>query len=100
MGLAALPLWAAAQGGGTQGPGARLSITSIGQAIANATWVVFTVIAIISFVIAGILFLTAAGEGEKLRQARMATLWGVAGVIVAIMAFGIVNFVEGLLGGA
>ena len=88
-----LPVVTLAQTGGMQGPGAGLSITRLGQNIANAVWVVFTIVAVIAFVVAGILFLTTGGDSEKAKNARMATLWGVAGVIIAILAFSITSLI-------
>jgi len=75
-----------------------LSIYSLGLSIADAVWVVFTIIALVAFVIAGIMFLTAQGEPEKLKTARSAFLWGVAGVIVAILAFTVISIVKNALG--
>lgn len=91
----ALPLLASAQYGGMQG---SYSLAGIGMGIANAMWIVFTVIAIVMFVVAGIQFLTAQGDGEKLGQARMSVVWGLVGIIVAILAYGAVTFVKGSLG--
>lgn len=62
--------------------------------IVNAVWVVFTVIVVIMFVVAGVLFLTAHGEPAKLQQAKTAVIWGTAGVAVGIIAFGIIYIVE------
>lgn len=87
-----------AQIGGMTGSGANLSITSIGVAIANAVWVVFTIIAVIAFVVAGIMFLTAFGEPEKLSKARSAFIWGVVGIIVALLAFGIITLIRTAIG--
>lgn len=73
------------------------SIIGIGVAILNIVWVVFTIIAVISFVVSGILFLTAQGNAEKLKVARASVIWGVAGIVVAILAFSIINIIGGSL---
>lgn len=52
-------------------------------------WPLFVVFAIIMFIWAGILFLKAQGEPAELETARKALLWGVAGVIVGVLAFSI-----------
>lgn len=97
--LSAFPLVSLAEVyGGLEGPGASLSITSIGLGIANAIWVVFTIIAVIAFVTAGVLFLTAFGDPTKLTKARSAFIWGIAGVFVAILAYGIVSLIRTLIG--
>jgi hypothetical protein len=90
-----LPIVAIAQIGGSP-PTINTDLEGIGNSIANAAWIVFTIIAVIAFVIAGVLFLTAAGNAEKIAQARTAFLWGVAGVVVGIMAFGIITIITSI----
>jgi uncharacterized membrane protein SirB2 len=96
IGIHFLPLIASAQLGGINY--SNISITTLGIGIANATWVVFTIIAIIAYVISGILFLTAYGEPEKLRQAKSAAIWGLMGILVALLAFGAVTLVRNIIG--
>ena len=76
----------------------NLNITQIGLRLVNAVWVVFTIIAVIMFLVAGILFLTAQGQPEKIQQAKKAFLWGVAGIAVGILAFGIIRLTCNMLG--
>ena len=85
-----LPIAAAAQKTG-------IPLDSLINNIKNATWKVFGIIALISFVIAGVLFMTAGGEPEKLQKARAAFMWGVAGVIVGILAWSIITIVETIM---
>jgi len=89
----ALPIIALAQIGGTP-PGISTDLTGLGTKIANAVWIVFTVVAVIAFVTAGILFLSAGGQPEKVATARSAFIWGIAGVVVGIIAFTIINVVK------
>ena len=84
--------------GGFDGSGSTLSISSIGLGIANAAWIVFTIIAVVAFVIAGILFLTAFGETDKISKAKSAFIWGVVGIIVALLAFGITSLIRSAIG--
>lgn len=77
------------------GPG--VDIRSVVQGAQTAAWIVFTAVAVIMFVVAGILFLTAHGEPEKIKTARSAVIWGVAGVIVGIAAFSIIGIVGSFL---
>ena len=60
----------------------------------NIVWVAFTFIAVVSFVAAGLMFLTAFGDSEKLTKARSAVIWGVVGIIVALLAWGIINIIR------
>lgn len=64
------------------------------EAIENVIWVVFGLIVVIAFVTAGILFLTASGDPEKIKLARTAFIWGVVGVVVGIIAYSILRIVE------
>ena len=97
--LAILPVIAFAQVPSNDGTGqTNLSITSIGLSIIRELWVVFTVIAVVAFIVAGFLFLTAFGEAEKLTKARSAVIWGVVGIIVAILAYGITTIVSNAIG--
>jgi FtsH-binding integral membrane protein len=65
--------------------------------IADQVWLVFAGIAIIMFLVAGILFLTANKNPGKLDQARQAVIWGVVGIIVGLFAKGIIGLVSGWL---
>jgi hypothetical protein len=60
-------------------------------------WVIFGAIAVISFVVAGILFLTAGGAPEKVQAARAAAIWGIAGVVVGILAYSILAIIGAAL---
>jgi len=96
-GLTILPVIALAQIGGGVPNISGLTLQGLGQKIANATWIIFTIIATVMFVVAGVKFLTAGGEPEKIQEARQAAIWGVAGVVVAILAFSIITLVTSFL---
>jgi len=64
------------------------------SSILAATWIIFGVITVVCFVIAGVLFLTAAGDPQKLSQAKLAVIWGAVGVVVGIVAYSIIYLVE------
>lgn len=93
IGTLILPVAAAAQVGGQPPNVTGLDLVGIGNIIADAAWVIFTILAVVMFVVAGIMFLTAQGDPEKVKNARNAFLWGVAGIVVAILAFGIITIV-------
>lgn len=99
LNLAFLPFLASAQYGGFQGTGAGLNIERVGLSLANAIWIIFTVIAVLCFVFAGIMFLTAFGDADKIKTARSAFLWGIVGVVVAIFAYTAVALIRRTLGG-
>ena len=77
------------------------SISSLSDLIKNieiAIWMIFAAIAVIMFVVAGILFLTAQGAPEKVQAARAAFIWGIAGVVVGILAYSVLAVVGTMVG--
>jgi len=98
IGMAVLPIIALAQVGGAAPSTFAISLESLGQIIVNQIWIVFTIIAIVCFVVAGVLFLTSQGDPEKIAKARSALIWGVAGIVVGILAFTIIAVIRGALG--
>ncbi len=73
------------------------SLNGVIGAVENAMGAIFGGIAVVMFVVAGILFLTAGGEPEKVQTARAAFLWGIAGVVVGIIAYSIVGIVASVI---
>lgn len=56
-------------------------------------------IAVVMIVMGGISFATSQGDTSKVAKARNTILYGVVGLVVAILAFAIVNFVSTSIGG-
>lgn len=73
------------------------NIQTLAEAILKAAGLVFGAFAVICFLIAGIMFLTAQGAPENLQKARSAVIWGVAGVVIGILAFSIIKIVSSIL---
>jgi hypothetical protein len=73
------------------------SITQLGENILSATWKVFAIVAVVCFVFAGIMFLTSGGQPEKIKLARHAFIYGVVGIVVAILAFSVIVLIENAL---
>ena len=59
-------------------------------------WPVTIAIIILSFMYAGILFLTGKGDPAKISIAKLAVLWGTIGVAVILLSFSIIRFVRAL----
>ena len=57
------------------------------------------VLAVIGFVISGILYLTAAGDEEQIEKAKTVMMYAIIGLVVALVGLIIVNAVFGLTGG-
>lgn len=61
--------------------------------IINVIVGVIGVIAVFVIVLGGIFFVTSTGDAAKIKRAQHAIIYGVVGLIIAILAFAIVNFV-------
>ncbi len=75
---------------------------SLTQIISNImTWLLTIVgfLGIIGFAIAGILYLTAAGDEDRIATARRAMTWSIVGVIVALLGVVIIRAANSMLGG-
>lgn len=64
---------------------------------ANYLLVIIGLIAVILIVYGGYLYITAGGDEENLKKARNTLVYGVIGVVVAILAFAIVSFAASFL---
>ena len=99
IGILASPVIAFALSSTTPpGPASIPDMPTLVSKIETFMWVVFGGIAVVCFVIAGILFLTAGGDPEKVGTARRAAMWGVAGVVVGILAYSILYIVGAAMG--
>ncbi len=78
--------------------GNSIYLGDILASIETTTWVIFSCIVVVCFVISGIAFLTAQGAPEKLKLAKAAVLWGGAGVVVGIIAYSIEVIIGSALG--
>jgi len=82
---------------GNYGP--NISLVNLIPNILATAWIIFAGLAVICFIIAGVLFLTAQGDPEKVASARSAFIWGVVGVVVGIVAYSIIAIVSTALRG-
>jgi hypothetical protein len=66
-----------------------------------ASWMLLILgsIAIIGFVISGILYLTAAGDDERMETAKKGMIYSIIGVVVGLLGYVIVQAVDSWLGG-
>lgn len=69
------------------------------EAILTPIWQVFIGLAVVMFLVAGILFMTAQGAPEKVATARSAALWAIVGMVVGVVAFSITSIVTSVVAG-
>lgn len=61
--------------------------------VINVIVAVVGFLAVVMIVLGGISFVTSQGDTAKVAKARNTILYGVVGLVVALLAFAIVNFV-------
>ncbi len=96
--LLAMPLAAMAFTPGNvpnQVPG--ITINGLIDIMFGILWPVFIAFAIVMFLLAGIQFFTAQGDADKVNSARNFVLWGVVGMVVALLAFSLPFIVRNTL---
>lgn len=75
---------------------------SVTDIVINVTeWILYMVgfLGILGFAIAGILYLTAAGDDDRITKAKNAMLYSIIGVVVAIAGVVALRFAANLLSG-
>jgi hypothetical protein len=75
------------------------SVSGIIGNIMNWILGIVGVLGVIGFAIAGILYLTAAGEEAKIETAKKAMLYSIIGVVVSLLGLVIIKAASSMLGG-
>lgn len=61
--------------------------------IVNVALGVIGVVAVVMIIVGGIQYTTSSGDAGKVKKARDTIMYGVIGLVVALLAFAIVNFI-------
>lgn len=77
------------------GASTKDELPNIIKNVINLLFFVIGMIAVIMIVIGGIRYATSGGDSSQIQAAKNTVLYAVVGLVVAIMAFAIVNFVLG-----
>ena len=89
-----------ASGGVTSvNPGASTDLMGGIKLILTAVFSIIGVVAVVMIILGGISYATSQGDPGKVKKGKDTILYGVIGLIVALLAFAIVNFVLGALQG-
>lgn len=75
------------------------SISGIVTNIMNWLLKMVGILGVIGFAISGVLYLTAAGDDDRIKTAKTAMIYSIVGVIVALVGVVVINAVTGMLGG-
>lgn len=62
--------------------------------------IILAVVAVIAFVISGIMYLTAAGDETRVEKAKNAMIYSIVGVLVGLIGLIIINAIDAWLGGS
>lgn len=73
------------------------AVNTILQTFLNWMWILFSFTSIVMFTWAGFLFINAHGEPSKLNDARKMLIWGVVGVIIALLSVSMINIVSSII---
>lgn len=63
------------------------------QVIVNVALGVIGVVAVVMIILGGVQYTTSAGDAGKVKKAKDTIMYGIIGLVVALLAFAIVNFV-------
>lgn len=87
--------------GGVPDPGAgdEHPIAAVLMRLLNWLLSIFGALAVISFIIAGILYLTAQGDYKNIERAKKAVVAGITGLVVGLLGYTVVLTIDKLLKG-
>jgi hypothetical protein len=69
------------------------SLETVITTIINVVIYVIGLVAVVMIILGGVQYTTSQGEAAKVKKAKDTILYGIIGLVVAILAFAIVNFV-------
>ena len=76
-----------------KGNGGGTDLMGTIQVIVNVALAVIGVLAVIMIILGGVQYTTSSGDAGKVKKAKDTIMYGIIGLVVALLAFAIVNFV-------
>jgi magnesium-transporting ATPase (P-type) len=74
-------------------PAATTSLNTLIQNVINVLLFIIGAIAVIMIIVGGIEYVTSAGDPAKTKKAKDTILYSIVGLVIALLAYAIVNFV-------
>jgi hypothetical protein len=71
------------------------SVTKIMKSVINILLYIIGIVSVILIIVGGLKYITSAGDSNGVNSAKNTILYSVVGLVIAIMAYAIVNFVLG-----
>lgn len=75
-----------------------INVATLIDLVFSFVWPVVGAVVVLLFIVAGFEFFNAGGDASKVAAARQHVIWGVAGVVVMLLAFSIPFIVKNTLG--
>ncbi|MBQ6127287.1 hypothetical protein IJI69_01175 [Candidatus Saccharibacteria bacterium] len=75
------------------GAGQSTDLMKVLQTIINVALGVIGFVAVVMIIMGGIQYTTSSGDAAKVTKAKNTILYGIVGLVIALLAFAIVNFV-------
>ncbi len=99
LGLLLLPVVAS-----TQGPEPLIThpdqVIGLLSSVLGYVWTILGILVVLMFLYAGFMFITAAGDDDRIKNAKKMVLWSLVGIVVMLMAGGVMLLLENFLRGA
>ncbi|MBR3180550.1 hypothetical protein IKF63_00525 [Candidatus Saccharibacteria bacterium] len=73
--------------------GDQLDLESTAGRVVNVLLYIIGILAVVMIIFGGIMYTTSAGDQAKVTKAKNIILYGLVGLVVAVLAYAIVNFV-------
>lgn len=81
-----------------KGPESGNALITTVDIMTNWVFAIFTVLAVIMVLLAAFQFVTGGGDAKKVEEARQKLIWASVGIIIALLAKGIVPVLRAILG--
>lgn len=75
-------------------------IATVLHNVLNWLLMIFGLLAVISFIIAGLLYLTAGGDEGMIKKAKSAVTYGIIGTVIGLIGLIVIRTIDALLRGA
>ena len=73
--------------------GGDVSLQSTVKNVLTVVFAIIGIIAVIMIIIGGVNYMTSQGDSQEVQKAKNTILYGIIGMIIALLSFAIVNFV-------
>lgn len=81
------------QGQVTKVEGGNVSLESTVKNVLSVVFSIVGIIAVIMIIIGGVNYMTSQGDTQKVQKAKNTIMYGIIGMVIALLSFAIVQFV-------